>query len=60
MHHKYVLPGQADMSYLVFKIEGPPQPCFTGNQMPSGGRPPLSAADMNTITTWIAQGALNN
>jgi hypothetical protein len=47
------------MSYLVFKIAGPPQPCFIGAQMPSG-LPPLSGADQGTIANWILQGALNN
>jgi len=56
---KRVLPGQPDASYLVFKIEGPPQPCFSGDRMPEEA-PPLPAADQNTIRTWILQGALNN
>lgn len=57
---KRVSPGSAAQSYLVFKIAGPPQPCFSGNQMPSGGSPPLPAADQELIRTWIAQGAINN
>jgi len=57
---KRVLPGKPGQSYLVFKLAGPPQPCFSGNQMPGGGAAPLSAADQNLIVTWITQGAANN
>ena len=57
---KRVLPTRPDQSYLVFKITGPPQPCFSGNQMPSGSAPPLSTADRSTISAWIMQGALND
>jgi hypothetical protein len=57
---KRVRPGAPTQSYLVFKLNGPPQPCFSGNQMPSGGAPPLSAADQLLIRTWIEQGALDN
>jgi hypothetical protein len=56
---KRVTPGQPAASYLVFKIEGPPQPCFDGVQMPKDSLP-LSAAEQDTIRTWILQGALNN
>jgi len=56
---KRVRPGRADASYLVFKLEGPPQPCFSGDRMPRNA-PPLSASDRETIQTWIAQGAANN
>jgi hypothetical protein len=57
---KRVLPGQPTTSYVVFKIAGAPQPCFSGSQMPSGGRPPLAVAEQDTISNWILQGALNN
>jgi hypothetical protein len=57
---KRVRPGAPTQSSLVFKLNGPPQPCFSGNQMPSGGAPPLSAADQLLIRTWIEQGALDN
>jgi hypothetical protein len=57
---KRVLPGKPAQSYLVFKLAGPPQPCFSGNQMPSGGAAPLSPAEQNLIATWITQGAPNN
>jgi len=56
---KRVRPGRPDASYLVFKLEGPPQPCFSGDRMPRNA-PPLSASDRETIQTWIAQGAANN
>jgi hypothetical protein len=56
---KRVLPGQPGASYLVFKIDGPPQPCFDGVRMPKNALP-LSAADRDTIRTWIMQGAPDN
>lgn len=52
-----VLPGQQDMSYLMWKLQGS-GPCFSGSQMPKGQ--PLSAADQATIRGWIASGAPNN
>jgi hypothetical protein len=55
---KRVAPGAPDSSYIIFKLQGSGT-CFVGVQMPFGG-PPLSAAEIDTIRTWIAQGAANN
>jgi hypothetical protein len=54
---KRVLPSTPSMSYLMFKLQGS-GPCFTGTRMPKGA--PLAAADINTISAWIAAGAPNN
>jgi len=56
---KRVRPGRPDASYIVFKLAGPPQPCFSGDRMPRNAAP-LSASDQETIRKWIAQGAANN
>ena len=56
---KRVQPGDPDASYLMFKLLGPPQLCFSGERMPEDA-PPLPAADIDTIRTWIADGAPNN
>lgn len=50
-----VVPGDADASGLVDKIE--PNPQF-GNRMPTGGS--LTPTEIQTIRTWINQGAENN
>jgi hypothetical protein len=52
-----VLPSQPTMSYLMWKLQGS-GPCFTGSQMPKGT--PLSAAQINLISSWITAGAPNN
>lgn len=54
---KRVLPSQPTMSYLIWKLQGS-GPCFTGSQMPKGA--PLSAANVNLITSWVSAGAPNN
>jgi hypothetical protein len=56
---KRVRPGRPDASYILFKLAGPPQPCFSGERMPRNA-PPLPASDQDTIRTWIAQDAPNN
>lgn len=56
---KRVAPGAPDASYLMSKLRGE-GPCFLGSRMPSVPNAPLSAADMETIRAWIAQGAPNN
>ena len=56
---KRVLPGRPDASYLLFKLAGPPQECFSGDRMPDLA-PPLPARDQDTIRAWIAQGAPDN
>lgn len=54
---KRVEPGQPDASYLVSKLDGS-GPCFLGALMPSGGA--LSPSQIDTIRTWISQGARDN
>ena len=49
--------GAPESSYLMFKLDGPPQPCFIGDQMPAGGRAPLSPTARALIAAWILQGA---
>jgi hypothetical protein len=48
-----VLPFDADNSYLVHKLEGTQA---VGGQMPAAG-PPLDAATIDVIRTWIDNGA---
>lgn len=50
-----VIPGDADGSYLVIKLEG--RQSF-GSSMPVGGA--LSQTDLTNIKNWINQGAKNN
>lgn len=51
-----VIPGNANDSYLVKKLEGRQS---VGARMPSGGSP-LDATDLTNIKNWINQGAKNN
>jgi len=53
----YIVPGSADDSYLVWKVEGAPGIC--GVQMPYGG-PYLSPAEIALIRAWIDAGATDN
>jgi len=50
-----VIPGNAQDSYLVKKLEGRQS---VGARMPVGGS--LDATDLANIRAWIDQGALNN
>ncbi len=52
-----VSPGDADASYLVRKIRGTSG--ITGGRMPLN-RTPLSAAQIDTIATWVNEGAADN
>ena len=52
-----VATGDPDNSYLVRKIEGAAG--ISGGRMPQN-RTPLSAAQIASIRTWIAEGAQNN
>ena len=52
-----VIPGNADDSYLIHKLEG--RSGIAGVRMPLNGSP-LTQADIDVIRTWIAQGAQNN
>lgn len=51
-----VIPGNADASYLVKKLEGR---ASAGGRMPLGGSP-LGATDLQNIRNWITRGAKNN
>lgn len=51
-----VLPGDADASYLVIKIEGMQ---MAGQQMPVDSVP-LDDIDRSNIRNWIGKGAPNN
>jgi len=51
-----VLPGDAQNSYIVIKVEGRQT---VGEQMPFG-LAPLDSIDLTNLRTWIDQGALNN
>lgn len=51
-----VIPGNAQDSYLVKKLEG--RAAF-GAQMPLGGSP-LDNIDLTNVRNWIGQGAQNN
>ena len=50
-----VIPGNANSSYLVKKLEGRQS---AGGRMPVGGQ--LSETDLTNIKNWINQGAKNN
>ena len=54
-----VSPFNPDSSYLVMKLEGSPQ-IATGTLVMPIGRSPLDQEVINTIRTWIAEGALEN
>ena len=51
-----VLPGDAESSYLVKKIEGDPD--ISGFKMPMKGE--LENSELSLIKNWINQGAKNN
>jgi hypothetical protein len=53
---KLVLPGDAQNSYIVIKVEGRQS---VGGQMPLGAAP-LDTIDLKNLRNWIDQGALNN
>ena len=50
-----VIPGNANDSYLVKKLEGR---ATVGTRMPQGGQ--MGATDLTNIKNWINQGAKNN
>ena len=52
-----VIPGNADDSYLIHKLEG--RSDIAGSPMPLNASR-LPQADIDMIRTWIAQGAQNN
>jgi hypothetical protein len=53
-----VKPGQADQSYLIWKLTGAGT-CVSGVRMPKDA-PALPAAELNLIRTWITEGAKPN
>jgi len=53
-----VIPGDADNSYLVQKLEGTPG--IAGQRMPRTNGPFLTEGQMLIIRRWIAEGAANN
>lgn len=52
-----IIPGSSISSTLVILIENRADPSIN---MPHGSRSPLSKVDIQTIKTWIDQGAKNN
>lgn len=53
-----VIPGNADGSILVRKLEGTPG--TNGQRMPIGGPPYLTAGQIQIVRRWIELGAQNN
>jgi hypothetical protein len=53
-----VIPGDADNSYLVRKLEGASD--ITGLRMPRNSGPFLTTGQMAIIRRWINEGAANN
>ena len=52
-----IVPGNSVSSTLVLLIQGKADPSIS---MPHGSKGSLSEADINTVVTWIDQGAKNN
>jgi hypothetical protein len=52
-----VVPGNADASYIIHKLEGGPN--ISGARMPLNGQP-LSAGQVAIIRAWIDDGAPRN
>jgi len=53
-----VIPGDADNSYIIHKLEG--RSDIIGVRMPRGNGPYLSDGQILVIKRWIANGAPNN
>ena len=53
-----VIPGDADNSYLVRKLERAPD--IVGERMPRNNGPFLTEGQMLVIRRWISEGAQNN
>ena len=53
-----VIPGDADDSYIVQKLEG--RPGIVGERMPRTGGPYLTEGQMTILKRWIATGATND
>ncbi len=52
-----IIPGDVEGSNLLVLIEGRADPSI---RMPHGKNQPISKEDIQTIRTWIGQGAKNN
>ena len=52
-----VIPGNAESSYLIHKLEG--RPTIAGARMPLNG-PYLTAGQIDVIKQWIDEGAAND
>lgn len=53
-----VIPGNADESLLIWKLEGVDNTGATVSRMPRGGGDPLSAETIQLVRAWIDAGAL--
>jgi hypothetical protein len=53
-----VIPGDAENSYIVHKLEGLPD--IVGERMPRTGGPYLTEGQMTILKRWIATGAKND
>jgi hypothetical protein len=53
-----VIPGDADNSYIVQKLEG--RPGIVGERMPRTGGPYLTEGQMTILKRWIETGANND
>jgi hypothetical protein len=53
-----VIPGDADNSYIIHKLEG--RSDIVGERMPRTGGPYLTEGQMTIIKRWIATGANND
>ena len=56
---KLIEPGNPDASFLVVKVTSPTLPGPQGLPMPAHF-PALAATDIDTVRSWIREGALNN
>lgn len=55
-----VLPGDAESSYLVNKLEGTQGSVGGGGERMPVGLPPLSESAIDVVRRWIDEGALDN
>jgi hypothetical protein len=57
--YKRVVPGDPDSSLLIVKVEATARSQEIGEPMPMV-YPPLTAAEVESVRQWIAEGAQNN
>lgn len=55
-----VVPGMPDRSFVVTLVKNLTTRCAEVRRMPPAPFPALTAAEVKTITDWVAAGALNN